>query len=821
MFKNYFKTAFRNLWKEKVSTVINLAGLATGMACCMLIVVYIKDELDFNTFNTNLPNIYNLNWITKNAGQTTVEATTPIVLSPVISPKIAGIQYAARMYQRSGEMQATSNVNNHTDIKRFQEQNVFFADGSLFNIFTIPFIRGNANNSIQALNTVVMTDEMAAKYFGNTNPVGKTLLFENKQPLLVSAVVKKMPDNSDIKFDFLVSFETLFAVEIKSTGDFLKNDWTINPASTYFLLKPRQDIRSIEHQLNAQLKINGNNRNREMNALALQPLRNMHLYAANVISNPSASSITYIYIFAGIALLILFIANINFINLSVARSVSRAREVGMRKVMGASRRQLVVQFIGETLLVCLAAFIIAFALAASGLPVLNQLTNKQLPWQVFFSLQNCLLFGGIFFLTGIFAGMYPAFFITRFSPAISIKGKSGDKQERNTVRKALLVAQFTISIVLIIGAMVIWQQLQYLRDKPLGFQKQQMLVVPVFGSGTSSGLGNGVDGAMRKRMNAFVNELTRNSKIKAVTAASAMPGQGYIMGLVVPQGRSDRDNIFVPWVSVDYNFLEAFNIPLVAGRGFSKSTGTDHLSAFILNESAVRSFGWKSPQDAIGKAMIRGDQQNGKKGQVIGVIKDFDFNTLDQPMAPLIMDVNAPRFTQFAVNVQADHLPSTVEYVRQTWSQMFPERVFEYSFLDNDIDKLYNDKENLGRIIEYFALAAILLSCCGLYCLASFLSVQRTKEIGIRKVLGATVAGIFSLLSGDYLKLVFIACVIAIPAAWYIMGRWLQDFAYRIAISWWIFACAGLLVMLVAIITVSYQAIKAALMNPVKSLRAE
>jgi putative ABC transport system permease protein len=821
MFKNYFKTAFRNLWKEKVSTVINLAGLATGMACCMLIMVYIKDELSFNAFNTNYTNIYSINWITRNAGETTVDAVTPIIFSPVISPKITGIQYAARLYQRSGEVQAMNVGNIYDGRKRFQEVNVFFADNSLFKIFSIPFVYGNANSAINEPNTIVLTDEMAAKYFGKANPVGKTLLFENKQPLLVTGVVKKMPDNSDIKFDFLVSFETLFAVETKSAADFLKTDWTFNTASTYFLLRPGENIASIEHQLNVQLKKNGNNRNRQMNTVALQPLQKMHLYAASVQGNPSTNSVTYIYIFAAIALLILFIANINFINLSVARSVSRTREVGMRKVMGASRQQLIVQFIGETLLVSFAAFVLAFALAETGLPLLNQLTNKLLPWQLFFSWQNCLLFGCIFFVTGIIAGLYPAFFITRFSPAIAVKGKSGEKRQRNTVRKTLLVAQFSISIILIIGAMVIWQQLQYLRDKPLGFQKQQMLVVPIFGSGVTSPLGSGVDGPMRLRMNAFVNELSRNSKIKAVTSASAMPGQGYVQGLVVPQGRSDRDNIFVPWVSVDYNFLDAVNIPLVAGRGFSKSTGTDHLSAFILNESAVRSFGWKSPQDAIGKTMIRGDEQRGKKGQVIGVIKDFDFNTLDQPMQPLIMDVNAPRFTQFAINIQADHLPATIEYIRQTWNKMFPERVFEYSFLDNDIDKLYHDKENLGSIIEYFALAAILLSCCGLYCLASFLSVQRTKEIGIRKVLGATVAGIFTLLSSDFLKLVFIAVVIATPAAWYIMARWLQGFAYRINISWWVFVGAGLLVMITALFTVSFEAVKAALMNPVRSLRAE
>ncbi len=821
MFKNYFKIAYRNLWKEKTSAFISTGGLAIGMACCMLILLYLKDELSFNLFNTNINNIYGLNWITKQTGgQITVDATTPVPLAPALTPKIPGVQAAARLYQRSGEMQAGNSQNGHAAEARFQEQNVYFTDGALFNIFSVPFIDGSANKALATPNTVVITDEMAAKYFGTANPVGKTLLYENKQLLQVTGVVKKMPANSDIKFDFLIAFETLFSVENKDIGDFIKNDWTFTPANTYFLLKPGQQPGSIEHQLNSLLKVNGNDRNRQMNTLALEPLRKIHLYAANVANNPSTNSIIYIYIFAGIALLILFIANVNFINLSIAHSVSRAREVGMRKVLGADKKQLVIQFLGEALLVSFIAFTVAFVLAGLGLPILNQLTNKQLSWHLFFGIQNILLFAGIFFLTGACAGLYPAFFISRFKPAVSIKGKSGEKGHRNSIRKALLVAQFTISIALIVGAAIIYQQLQYVRNKPLGFQKQQMLVVPIFGSG-ASGIDNTVDGPIRRRMNAFSTELSRNSRIKEVTSASALPGQGIVMGLVIPQGFSNKSNIFVPWISVDYNFLQALNIPLAAGRSFSKSTGTDHLNAFILNESAVRSFNWKSPEDAIGKTIVRGEAETGKKGQVIGVIKDFNFNTLDQPMQPLIMDVNAPRFTQFAINVQADHLPATIGYIQNTWNKFFPERVFEYSFLDKDLDRLYTDKENLSRIIEYFALVAIILSCSGLFSLASFLSVQRTKEIGIRKVLGAGVINILILLSLDSLKLVAFSFIIAVPVTWYVMHKWLQDFAYRITISWWLFAGTGICMLLLALLTVGFQAIRAALMNPVKSLRTE
>jgi putative ABC transport system permease protein len=818
MLKNYFKIAYRKLWKEKTSTAISVLGLATGMACCMLIVLFIRDELGFNTFNERQNDIYCLNWTTKQPdGTISTEATSPLPFAPAIAPQVAGIKYAARLYQRSGEMQA----GNAANVTRFQEQQVYFADSTLFNIFSIPFVDGTGgNNALAAPNSVVITDEMAAKYFGTASAVGKTLLYEDKQLLQVTGVVKKMPSNSDLQFDFLVSLETLYGVENKDAADFIKTNWTFTASYTYLLLKHGQQVAGIEKQLNQLLKKDGNDRNRQMNTVSLQPLKKIHLYSADVVSNLSSNSITYVYIFAAIALLILFIANVNFINLAIAQSVSRTREVGMRKVLGAGKKQLITQFLGETLLVSFVAFAVAFFLAGLGLPLLNQLTNKQLSWHLFFSLQNVLLFTGIFLMVSICAGLYPAFFISRFKPAISIKGKTGERVQRNTVRKALLVAQFAISTGLIIGAIIIYQQLQYLRNKPLGFQKQQMVVVPLFGSNAST-ISNGVDGPMRKRMNTFSTELLRNSKIKAVTSASALPGQGIVSGLVIPQGFADNSNIFVPWISVDYNFLQALNIPLAAGRSFSRATGTDHLSAFIINESALHTFNWKSPHDAIGKTIIRGEATNGKRGQVIGVIKDFNFTSLDQPMQPLILDVNAPRFTQFAVNVQADHLPETIEYIKTTWNKFFPERVFEYSFLDNDIDKLYADKENLSRIIEYFALIAILLSCSGLFSIAAFLSAQRTKEIGIRKVLGAGVTGILVLLSKEFVKLVLIAFVIALPLIWYVMHKWLQNFAYRINIAWWVFAGAGMFVLLLALITVGFQSIKAALMNPVKSLRVE
>ncbi|HTB27108.1 MAG TPA: FtsX-like permease family protein, partial [Puia sp.] len=379
---------------------------------------------------------------------------------------------------------------------------------------------------------------------------------------------------------------------------------------------------------------------------------------------------------------------------------------------------------------------------------------------------------------------------------------------------------FVVSILLITATGIIFQQMKFLRNKPLGFQKQQMLVVPIFGTGAFS-YGQKVDSSMRRRMNVFYDELSSYSKINAVTASSEMPGQGFIRGLIVPQGRSDKDNIFAPWLSVDYNFIRTMKMEVLAGRDFSKTMGKDFLNAFIINESAVRSFGWQKPENAIGKTFVRGKLSDGKKGQIIGVVRDFNFNALNNPMEPLVMDVSPSRFTEFAISIHPDHVPETIGQVKKIWEKIFPERVFEYSFLENDINAQYKDKENFSRMIEWFAGIAILLSCSGLFSLALFMAVKRAREIGIRKVLGAGIIRILQLLSADFLKIVLLASAIASPAAWWLMHKWLEQFAYHIQMSWIFFITGPAVAILLAFITVGYQSLLAALVNPVKTLRSE
>ena len=825
MFGNYWKTAWRSLLRHKGATLIKLAGLSIGMACCMLILVYVDDELSYNTFHAHYADIYRVNFVKQGEGETRVMAGTPNAAGPAIEHDVPQVAAVGRLYSRGGILEVGeangSGVVRGGGRKRFQEGNVYFADNGLFDVFSVKFVEGGPAEALTAPNSVVLTREMARKYFGEENVVGRSMLYENATSLRVTGVVEALPANSDIRFDALISFETLYHVEPKGVADFLRTNWLYNPAETYVRLRPGETAGAAGPALRALTLKYGDERVQKGYHFALQPLAEIHLHASGVEGNPSTNSITYIYIFSAIALLILLIANINFINLSNAQSLTRIAEIGVRKVSGAGSRELLIQFLGEGLLVCGIAFVLAGLLAVPGLGLLNAVTGKELAAGVLLRGGLVLVFLVLLVGSGLLAGIYPAVFITRMRLTSLLKGKPGEGVAGGRrVRQSLIVTQFSIAILLIVGAMVIQRQLVYLRNKPLGFDKEQLVVLPLFGKNPSA-ISSGVDGPLRARMNAFENDLRTKPAIRAVSLSSALPGDFFVLGLVIPEGHTERDNIFIPWASVDYDFVPAIGAPIVAGRDFSKATGTDHLQAFIINESAVRTFGWKDADDAIGKAIIRGGEQDGKKGHVIGVIRDFNFGRLDRPQQPLIMDVNVPRFTEFAIRIRPEGTPGTLETIRQLWDRYFPERVFEYSFLDSNIDGLYKAQENLSRLVRYFALIAIFISCTGLFSLASFVAAQRTREIGIRKVLGAGVMGLVLLLFRDFLRLVVVALLISTPLAWWMMNKWLHDFAYRIPLSWWIFVVAGILAVVISFLTVGVQGLRAARVSPIKSLRNE
>ena len=842
MFKSYFKTAWRSLFRHKGATLIKLAGLSIGMACCLLIVVYIDDELSYNTFHAHYADIYRVNFVKQGDGETRVMAGTPNSAGPAIASDMPQVAAVGRRYTRAGILEATEpseswerggasrsssdeiragEVRNGVTRRRFQEPNVDFADQGLLDVLTVHFVQGNAAAALNEPGSIVLTREMAHKYFGQEAVLGKAMVYENATVLRVTGVVDAWPANSDIRWDAMISFETLYSVETKGVADFLRTNWLYNPAETYLRLKPGETVAAVEPTLAQLTRRYGDERVQKSWRLRLQPLSEVHLHASNVEGNPSTNSIGYIYIFSAVALLILLIANINFINLSNAQSLTRIIEIGIRKVSGAGRRQLLVQFLGEGLLLSVCAFAVALALTVPGEHLLNAVTGKELGTGALLRGGLLLVFGALLLGSGLLAGIYPAVFITRLRLTALLKGKPGEGNAGSgRVRRSLIVTQFAIAISLMIGAIVIQRQLVYLRNKPLGFDKEQLLVLPLFGKNPSP-INSGVDGPLRARMNSFENDLRTKPAVRGVTLSSVLPGDFFVSGLVIPEGHVEQDNIFVPWASVDYDFVSTIGIPVVAGRDFSRATGSDHLQAFIINESALRTFGWTDARDAIGKNMVRGDSKTGKKGYMIGVIKDFNFGRLDRPQAPMIMDVNVPRFTEFAIRIRPFGVPATIAAIRQLWDRYFPERVFEYSFLDENINAQYKAQENLSRLVRYFAVIAIFISCTGLFGLASFMAAQRTREIGIRKVLGATVSSLVALLYRDFLRLVVLALLIAAPLSWWAMDRWLHDFAYRTNLSWWIFAAAGVLAVTVSLITVGIQGFRAARVSPVKSLRNE
>jgi putative ABC transport system permease protein len=671
MFQNYLKSAYRNLLRHKGASMIKLAGLSIGMCCCLLILVYVTDELSYNKFNTHYKDIYRVDFV-KTGDQAGRSAGTAASVGPAIAKDIPGALAVARIYSRTGILETTA--------KRFEEPNVLFADNALSQIFTLRWREGSATQALTQLNSIVLTTAMAHKYFGDGPVLGKSMLYDNATALRVTGVVDSMPANSDLRFDGLISFETLYTVESKAVADFVRTNWLFNPAETFVLLRPGQAVGPVDAEVQKLAQTYGDERLRKSYYYGLQPWSEVHLYSSDVSANESTNSITYIYIFSGIALLILVIANINFINLSNAQSLTRIAEIGIRKVSGAGARQLLLQFVGEGLLMSSVAGILALVLAIPGLSLLNAVTEKDLHASVLWSGMMIPGLLGLLVLTGLLAGLYPAIYVMRWRLVALLKGKTGRAiGAGRLIRQSLIVTQFAVAAALIIGAIVIQRQLVFLRNKPLGFDKDQVLVLPLYGRNPSP-FGGKMDSAQRARMNAFEADLRAFPTVSAVTVASGMPGEQPVRGLVIPEGHVDQDNIFVAWVSVDYDYIQAMKLTVVAGRDFSKAIGTDHLQAFIINESAVKSFGWNNPEEAIGKTFVRGDSKTGKKGHIIGVIRDFNFDKLDKPMAPMVMDVNVPRFNLFAIRVSPDHLPATIASIQRVWNTYFPQRIFEYLF---------------------------------------------------------------------------------------------------------------------------------------------
>ena len=793
MIKSFLKIALRNLLRHKVFSFINIMGLAVGMAACFLIFLYVSFEQSYDSFHSKAPNIYRLVTDVKTPTETIHAGITAWPFAPNIKADFPEVEAFTRV-------QATSMLVTKGN-KKFQEERVLWADSTFFQTFDFGLIEGDRETLLKEQLSVVLSQTAAKKYFGDNNPIGQTLSLYDTYPATVTGVMNDIPENSHIKADLVVSMSTL-TQKLNPTQD---EQWSNFDATTYLLLKPGVDPKLLEKKFPRFLeKHNGQEMraNKMFYTLFLEPLKEVYMNAdrEDPIENGNRNNV---YTFSIIAAFILFIACINFINLTTARSAERAKEVGIRKVAGAERPQLMRQFIGESLLLSLAAFIIAIGLSALLLPLFNQLAGKIVRTSVFSNSYDMLLLLAASLVVGLLSGIYPSLVLSSFKPIAVLKGRFATSGKGNLLRKGLVVTQFTISIALIIGTIVVYNQMQYMRQQDLGFSKDQMLIIDTQGDTGKE---------------ALKNEIKKLPHVKSATLSSSVPGGSNSKAyseVENKQGELQVANLDLYFV--DFDYIPQYGIKMVAGRPFSRDFGTDTTQAMVINEAAVKLLGYSTAQEAVGRRF----RQWGREGKIIGVIKDFHFQSLRETIKPLSVRIEPERSNLLSVHVSAAQLPATIAAIESKWKSIQPRRPFSYYFLDEFFDRQYRSDERFGKLFVNFAILAIFISSLGLLGLASYSTLQRTKEIGVRKVMGASISHIVSLLSKEFLGLVVIAFFIAAPLAWYFMHNWLQAFAYRGTISWWIFVIAGMMALTVAIVTIGFQTIKAAIANPVKSLRTE
>ncbi|MBI3110438.1 MAG: ABC transporter permease [Ignavibacteriales bacterium] len=800
MLSNYFKIALRNLLKHKGYSFINGFGLAAGIACCILIVLYVQDELSYDTFHADSDRIYRVVKDFVNAdGSRLPDATTPPGLMPALVREIPEIETATRLYPSWGFKPMLTYGE-----KTFYEEKFLRVDSTFFDVFTYQFVQGNKSTVFAKPLSIVITQSLAKKYFGDDDPMGKILSFDRTFSLEVTGVLQDVPAQSHVKFDFLIS--------IRSLGNDFRGNYGMDALwagwynfYTYIKLRPGAEIASVEPKIQALFKANRPQSDNVFYAQALTGINGIHLASHLKWELEPNSDRSYIYVFLTVALFVTVIAGINYVNLTTARSSSRAREVGMRKVVGAYRNELVVQFLSESVFLSLVASVMALGLTEISLSVFNGITQKSLSlfsasgWYVW----PMAISAGL--VLGIFAGCYPAFVLSSYSPISMLKSLRAVRRGGVDLRRILVVFQFALAISLIVGILVVQQQIDFIQTAKLGFSKDQVIVLRNIGSLANRGEG------MRKA-------LAQVSNVNGVAQCDGMiGGQNWTNSLQV---KGSTNGQLVNFLSVGYDFLDVLGIELKEGRNFSPAFPSDSMDGIILNETAVKQLG--VPEPAVGQLIVWAENQ----GQpiyvkVTGVVKDFHFTSFREEIKPFAFVFTPSRSWFFAVKIAGGSMRQTLDAVEATWRRLSPDRPIDYYFLDESIDKLYRSEQNFRTVFSTMTGLSVLIACLGLFGLASYTTEQRTKEIGIRKVLGASVGGVIGLLSKEFIKLVFVANIIAWPVAYFAMQRWLQDFSYRINFGWWIFALAGGIALSIALLTVSFQAVKAALTNPVEALRYE
>ncbi len=811
MLRNYLLIAIRNLRKHKAFSFINITGVAVGLACFLLIALYVTDELSYDRYNRQADQIYRVarTFLSTEGTPSLKLAQAAPPFGPLIKQDFPEVEQMVRTLNYSGLVR----YGEHS----FNEQDIYFAEANLFKVFDIKLTSGNPDLALVNPFAILLSRPMAEKYFGTANqnhtggpaesPVGKTVRLNNQFDVIVTGVFEPLPTQAHFHPEFLISFSTLNDNRVYG-AEGLRTNWGNNSFNTYLLTKAGVDPQRMEAAFPAfqdrHVPAQEGRAPSTFSVLNLQKLTDIHLRSHTDSEVEPTGDISYIYLFSAIGLFILLIACINYMNLATARSAGRAKEVGMRKVVGALRAQLIGQFLSESLLLVLFALGIALLLVLLCLPALNEFTHKQLSVKQLLNPIFLSVLVGVTLLTALVAGSYPAFFLTSFRPLGVLKGQIASAMRTGKLRQMLVVTQFSIAMVLIISTAVVYSQMTYIQNYRLGYQKEQMLLLPDVGDSTTS------YETLRQQLiqTGIVRDMGRSSRIPSGRLLDSYNARTMTGDSMAPV------NINLRALRVDHDFIPTYQINMAAGRNFSRAYPTD-TAMVVLNETAVRLLGW-TPEQAIGKPFQYGPAQ----GQIIGVTKDFHFESLHQQMAALAMVLTPRQLNWLSVPLKGD-IPAGVQRVEAVWKQFFPEQPFNYQFLDERFDRLYAREQTQQTLFSIFAGIAILISCLGLFGLSMFMAEVRTKEIGIRKVLGASEMSLVALFSKDFVKLVFVALFIAAPVAWYAMHTWLNDFAYRTDIHWWVFPLAGGLTMLIALLTVSFQSVKAALMNPVKSLRSE
>lgn len=786
MFRSYFKVGIRNLLRHRSHTLINITGLASGIACVLFIVLYIADELSYDRYHEKSDRIFRV--------ATDSWAKMPPALAPALMESYPHVvDTAVRLWPlfapakiRRGET-------------AFVEQGGVFADAGVFSVFTWPILAGDESTALSRPRSIVFTESMAKKYFGETEAVGQSVTFWG-QDMTVTAVMQDVPPNSHLQFDFLVSFSTLQNV----MGRDIDENWGLPAFFTYVLMTEGATPADLDGAARSLFARHGFTSNASPN---IQPLESIHLYSDLEGEFASGGNLQYLYMLGSAAFIVLLLACINFVNLTTARAATRAKEVGIRKVMGALRGQLVGQFFGEALIMTVVSFFLATMLVNLALPQFNLLTGKMIEVSGLFNPFMAAALIAAVALIAIVAGAYPAIFLSRYRPVLVLKGTGGLGASNPLVRKALIVLQFSLSTSFLICMATVLLQLRYLHERELGFDKEQVLVLDA-------------DNFTRMR-----------DALQSVPGVEAVAGVPQVLGGNLPGSPYKAEGVIfdsmkhINHFGVTEEFVETMGIELVAGRSFVGKPAAEQADAFILNESAVRSLGWQTAEDAIGKTFsiavppLEGGDDVWRAGEVVGVVKDFNYDALYSTIQPLVL---YPSYDLNLTFVRVSRLdPGIIEGIRNVWRNVNPESPFNYYSLDSHLKQKYLAEQKLGSFMAGATVLAVLIACLGLFALVSFTAARRTKEIGIRKVLGASVTHIILLMASDFLKLVLLAVVVAIPVAQIVVSRWLDNFAYHIELSWMIFAAAGLFAFLIALLTVSGQSLKAASADPVESLKYE